>query len=238
MVLHPDKTKFILFTKSNVRADLNLFCYNNNLDQELAENVSPLGQVTADDNIPAVKFLGVFFDPALNFKYHISMLKNKLSRALYALRSVKNTINQKGLILLYNSIFHCHLLYAIQIWSCSHSSPVNKIYKMQKNAIRIIAGKPYNAHTEPLFKKLQIMPLPDLITFSKIQFMHRFIQGFLPASFNETWVRNVVRNIGENEIQLRNRDHLQNIHSNLVSLDTFPLFSYPKIWQDFRDENY
>ena len=138
---------------------------------------------------------------------------------------------------MYNSIFHCHLLYAIQIWSCSHSGPVNKIYKMQENAIRIIAGKPYNAHTEPLFKKLQIMPLPDLITFSKIQFMHRFIQGFLPASFNETWVRNAVRNIGANEIQLRNRDHLQNIHSNLVSLDTFPLFSYPKIWQDFRDEN-
>ena len=51
MVLHPDKTKFILFTRSNVRADLNLFCNNNNLDQELAENVSPLGQVTADDNI-------------------------------------------------------------------------------------------------------------------------------------------------------------------------------------------
>ena len=99
------------------------------------------------------------------------MLKNKLSRALYALVSVKNTINQKGLILLYNSIFHCHLLYAIQIWSCSCSSPVNEIYKVQKNAIRIIAGKPYNAHTEPLFKKLQIMPLPDLITFSKIQFI-------------------------------------------------------------------
>ena len=108
---------------------------------------------------------------------------------------------------------------------------------MQKNAVRIITGKSYNAHTEPLFKKLQIMPLPDLITFSKIQFMHRFTQGFLPASFNETWVRNAVRNIGENEIQLRNRDQLQNIPSNLVSLDIFPLFSYPKIWQDFPDEN-
>ena len=93
-------------TRSNAGADLNFFCNNNNLDQEQAENFSPLGQVTADDNIRAVKFLGVFFDPALNFKHHISRLKNKLSRALYALRSVKNTINQKGLILLYTSIFH------------------------------------------------------------------------------------------------------------------------------------
>ena len=121
--------------------------------------------------------------------------------------------------------------------SCSCSGPINEIYKMQKNAIRIVAGKAFNAHTEPLFKKLQILPLPDLITFSKIQFMQRFTQGFQPVSFNETWVRNAVRNIGENEIQLRNRDHLQNIHSNFVSPDTFPLFSYPKMWQDFPDEN-
>ena len=100
---------------------------------------------------------------------------------------------------------------------------------MQKNAIRIVAGKAYNAHTEPLFKKLQILPLPDLITFSKIQFVQRFPQGFLPVSFNETWVRNAVRNIGENEIQLRNnRDHLQNIHSNFVSLDTFSIIQLPK----------
>ena len=55
MVLHPDKTKFMLFTRSNVGADLNLFCNNNNLEQDLAVNVTPLGQVTADDNTPAVK---------------------------------------------------------------------------------------------------------------------------------------------------------------------------------------
>ena len=63
----------------NAGADMNLFCNNNNLDQELAENV------TADDNVPAVKFVGFFLDPALNFKHHISMLKNKLSRSLYSM---------------------------------------------------------------------------------------------------------------------------------------------------------
>ena len=43
-------------------------------------------------------------------KYHTSFLKNKLSKALYALRTVKNLLSQKSLLLLYNSIFHCHLL--------------------------------------------------------------------------------------------------------------------------------
>ena len=42
--------------------------------------------------------------------------------------------------------------------------------------------------------------------------------------------------IGENDIQLRNRDQLRPIHSNLAGLDVFPLFDFPKIWQDFPDE--
>ena len=67
--------------------------------------------------------------------------------------------------------------------------------------------------------------------------MQRFVQNFLPTSFNDTWIRKAIRNIGENEIQLRNWDQLQHVHSNLVSLDLFPLFSYTKIWQDFQDEN-
>ena len=126
------------------------------------------------------------------------MLKSKLSKALYALRSVKKTLNKKSLLMLYNSVFHCHLLYAVQIWSCSHSGLVNNIFKMQKKAIRIVAGMSYNSHTEPLFKKLQVRPLPDLIKYTKIQFMHRFKQGFLPSSFNDTWITNAIRNIGEN----------------------------------------
>ena len=66
--------------------------------------------------------------------------------------------------------------------------------------------------------------------------MQRFKQKILPTSFDDTWVFNAIRNIGENDIQLRNRDQLRPIHSNLAGLDVFPLFDFPKIWQDFPDE--
>ena len=235
MVLHPDKTKFMVFSRSN-QVNMELFCNNNDVGHVNEANISPIGRITSADDVPAVKFLGVFFDPSLNFKHHLSSLKNKLSKALYALRTVKNLLSQKSLLMLYNSIFHCHLLYAIQIWSCVRSGPINELFKLQKAAIRIISGTSYNSHTEPLFKKLQVLPLPDLITFTKLQFMQRFTQNFLPESFNDTWVRNAIRNIGENEIQLRNSAQLQTIRSNMTTLDVFPLFNFPKIWQDFPDE--
>ena len=66
--------------------------------------------------------------------------------------------------------------------------------------------------------------------------MHKFIQKFLLASFNDTWYYNSVGNIGENEIQLRN--HLQSNlqHSNLARLDIFPWYNFPKLWHTFPDE--
>ena len=85
----------------------------------------PIKRVLSTNTLPAMKFLGIYFDPDLSFKFHISTLKNKLSKALYALRTVRNTLNQQSLFLIYNSIFHCHLLYAIQIWSCARSSLIN-----------------------------------------------------------------------------------------------------------------
>ena len=88
-VLHSDKTKFIIFSRSNINQDVSVVCNNNNNGQNFPENIYPISGVQSNDNSPAVKFLGVYFDPDLNFKFHISFLRKKLSKALYALCTVK-----------------------------------------------------------------------------------------------------------------------------------------------------
>ena len=132
LVLHPEKTKFMIFSRSPTIQNFVIFCDNNNPDQNLNAYISPISRVTSDDGLPAFKFLGVFFDPNLNFKHHIFNLKKKLSKALYALQTVKNTLSPKSILLIYNSIFHCRLLYAIQIWSCSRLGPIGELFKFQK----------------------------------------------------------------------------------------------------------
>ena len=66
--------------------------------------------------------------------------------------------------------------------------------------------------------------------------MQCFTQQYLPESFNDVWVKNSIRNIGENEIQLRNVNQLQIAASTMTSLDILPLFDFPKIWERFPDE--
>jgi hypothetical protein len=118
---------------------------------------------------------------------------------------------------------------------------VNKLYLLQKNAIRTISLAKYNAHTEPLFKKLNILKLPDLINLSKVKFMHNFIYNKLPSSFRDTWICNRMRRLRvppeENahevnapQYQLRNEDDIYEPLARSDQVSKFPLFSYPKIW--------
>jgi hypothetical protein len=199
--------------------------------------VSRITRVSVLSDLPAVKFLGVLIDPALSFKPHISNLKSKLSKSLFALRQAKNILPEKSLTLLYYAMFHSHLTYAIPIWSCCSDTLINDCFKMQKKAVRIITNSHYNDHTEPLFKKLEILPLPDLISFSKIQIMQRFSQGFLPTSFNSTWNLGQIRQIGNNNISLRNQDRGNFFipFNRLKLTDRMPLFNFPRVWESFPD---
>jgi len=234
-MLHPDKTKMLFFSTSSNGEGVNISCNNNNDDCNDINLIKRISLVTNDADLPAVKFLGVYFDSDLSFKYHVMCVRKKLSKALYTLRMVKNTLPSTSLKLIYYTIFHCHLIYAIQIWSSCNQGILNDLFKLQKSAIRIICNTSYNAHTEPLFKKEEILPLPDLVNFFKVQFIQRFSQGHLPVSFDQIWQKNAIRNIGENEIQLRNHNQIQPPVSRLALTDRLPTSSFARIWEQFPD---
>ena len=164
-MLHPDKTKILFFSNSANGEGVQIYCNNNNKDSTEPEFIKLLPIISNNDDIPAAKFLGVYFDSNLSFKYQISCVRKKLSKALFMLRMVKNILPKSSLKLIYYTIFHCHLIYAIQVWSCCPQNLINDLFKLQKSAVRIICNARYNEHTEPLFKKEEILPLPDLINF-------------------------------------------------------------------------
>ena len=74
LALHPEKTKFILFSNSpEARAqEIKLVLdFNNEDDIQSDALVSCLTRVTVESEVPAIKFLGIFIDPTLNFKFHL-----------------------------------------------------------------------------------------------------------------------------------------------------------------------
>ncbi len=146
-------------------------------------------------------------------------------------------LNQKSLKMLYYSLVHCYLIYGAHVWSSAPAYVITDLFKKQKTAIRIITNSKYNAHTEPLFKHLDILPLPALIQYFKLQFMQQFQQKFLPEIFLEAWAYNNIREIGDNAIVLRNSAQINIPFSRLAMVDKLPLHSFPVNWENFPDEN-
>ena len=237
LALNPLKTKFIVFSKSQSAKNPNLtICINNNNFGENNPNlIFPIEQITSTSEIPAAKLLGVFIDPHLNFKYHIQYISSKISKAMYFLRNAKNMLSQKGLKPIYYSLIHCHLVYANIIWGSARQSSYKCIYLKQKSAVRLISSAAYNAHSEPLFKSNNILPLYKLIEFFKLQFFQRFIQGFLPSALCNTWTKNSERNEAHH-YALRNQDDFYIVTSRLTQFENFPLYSIPKVWNSFQNE--
>ena len=113
----------------------------------------------------------------------------------------------------------------------------NSLFKLQKRAIRIITNSSYNAHTEPIFKKCTILPLEKLISFFNLQIMQNYKQGFLPSSFNKTWLTNHERRNEDIQITLRNDQLLTVPFVRLTSSTKQPLYMLPKTWIEFTNEN-
>ena len=89
LMLHLDKTKILFFSNTSNGEGVQILCNYNNDDLLNPDQIKLLSPVSGNDDMPAVKFLGVFFDANLSFKYHVSCVKTKLSKALYVLRMVK-----------------------------------------------------------------------------------------------------------------------------------------------------
>ena len=86
--------------------------------------------------------------------------------------------------MLYYSLFDSHLNFGNMLWGCAKQKILKKIETLQKKCIRNIAQKSFLAHTEPLFKELQILNFSDRLSFNRAIFMHKYRNNKLPTSFS------------------------------------------------------
>jgi hypothetical protein len=67
--------------------------------------------------------------------------------------------------------------------------------------------------------------------------MQRYIQGFLPVSFNEIWLTNAARQVHDTLPRiLRNSENLNIPFARLSSSMKQPLVNLPKMWSNFDNE--
>ena len=129
-----------------------------------------------------VKYLGLYLDEHLSFDTHIALLNAKLRRANNMIAISRHYIPLENLKQVYYGQFHTHLQYCCQVWG-QNEGKLKKTITLQNKALRLMTFSDKDAHSSPLYKKLNILKLVDIVTTNNICFVHQTLNENSPQSF-------------------------------------------------------
>lgn len=143
--LNIQKTDIITNTES-----LNLTVHNNNIS-------------TKEKN-ETVRYLGVWLNANLNWSTHVDKVQSKMKNGLFALQKLKNNnCESKILLQVYDSLIMSYFNYCSSAWyTTSLAKDKERLFKIQKSAMRMIAGVPKRTRTNEICTKLHTLKLDDI----------------------------------------------------------------------------
>ena len=108
------------------------------------------------------------------------------------------------------------------------------MFAKQKACVRIILNAKYNAHSQPLFHSLGILPLESLINHQIAMIMHSIYYNYTLIDYEGFFVRSV----NPHPYALRNDNEFNFFVPRVRTkfLKRFPMFKFATVWNDI--ENY
>ncbi len=132
------------------------------------------------DLVHEFNFLGITIDECMTWHPQINRIASTLSCAIGTFKRLKRYLPSHILKTLYTSLFLPYLNYGILLWGTN----LKRIFRLQKIAVRTITNSKYNAHTDPLFKKLSLLKVADIYDLNVLKFYYKYHHQLLPAYFN------------------------------------------------------
>ncbi len=143
------------------------------------------------NRVSSTKFLGVIIDENLTWKNHLHAISKTISRNTGLLTKMKHFVPEKILYSLYCTLILPYINYSVVIWGNTYETYLDKIFKLQKWAIRMISNSHYRCHTAPLFKKYNVLNVHDTFKLKLGTFMYKHQINQLPKTFSSYFTKHV-----------------------------------------------
>jgi len=104
---------------------------------------------------------------------------------------------------------------------------------IQRKEIRLIAFSNFDAHTGPLFAKLNLLKLQDYIKLQTLFFMHQLNSGKLPKIFDSFFVKTSCKHNVNTRFASRSTFYLPKLRTNYGKLNI--RFNGTKLWNELDE---
>ena len=123
-------------------------------------------------------FSGLIIHKHLKWDSHITKIATKIRNIIGIIYRIKHMVPLNILLTIYNALIKPHI--CLKCWGFNQE----RIFKLQKKAMRIICSSGYLSHSEPLFFKLNVLKIDGMFTHQVLNFCYDLINKNLPAYFN------------------------------------------------------
>ena len=94
-------------------------------------------------NVNNDKVLGVLIDKNLTWSIHMQSIAKKISSNLWLLSKLKEFFSLENRVQFYKTYIQPHIDYCSTVWGGTSHTNLNRIYRLQKRAIKIILDYEY-----------------------------------------------------------------------------------------------
>ena len=165
--LNVAKSNFIVFGQKN-NLSLSVLLNNNIISQK-----------------ESVKYLGIFLDSKLNWNFHISHVKNRLSSAIAIIYKLRNFVNINIMRDIYYSYVYSNILYGIELWGAANKNSLIGISKLMNKAVRAMHFKGKKDEVEPLYNQSGFLLLDNIKKLRWGCMIKNVCLGNSPLNFQE-----------------------------------------------------
>ena len=155
MVINPLKSNYINFTARN-GSDTN-YSFNILLEDDYLEQVDV-----------GTKFLGVMVDYNLDWHEQIDYLSSKLSSGIYFIRKITKLGIKTLSLSCYYAFIYSHITYSILLWGASSQQNINRIFILQKRAMRYIENLKQRQSCREAFITNNVLTVPCIYIYECI----------------------------------------------------------------------
>ena len=185
------------------------------------------------EQVDCTKFLGIFIDDRLDWQFHVDHIAKKINSGMFVLRRISAFQNLALSLTIYYSLIFSHISYGIQIWGAGRKEHLDRVFVLQKKAVRYIFGLKKGDTCKSYFKESGILTVPSLYIMYTVLYVKQHIHQLAKLGDNHshnTRNRNTLANVSHNTYMFSQQSIYRGIKlynslpNNLKSIENYKLF--------------
>ena len=166
----------------------------------------------------------------MSWNQHIENACQLLNQTNGMIAKLRHYVTQNTCKQIYFALFYSKILHGSLSWQYTSKTNINKVFKLQKKCLRMMTFSDFDAPSDPLFKKLELLKLQDIFNLRVIEYIYDYFNTCLPPTLNKMFT--LASDIHSHQTRSVDKLFIPQVRSHHYGTNSLT-YSAPALWNSF-----